>query len=138
MAGRNAVVSKSRVRTNKLKVRSAITNGHGLLPSTDGRTAQYRRFKDIASQLVIDFGSDLAEARLQLVRRFSACCVMAEMIEARMVSGEQYDADEHAKLVSSLCRLALKLGIDRVPKNCTPSLQQYLDAKAYETQEADE
>jgi hypothetical protein len=40
--------------------------------------------------------------------------------------GEQVDFNEHATLSSTLVRLAAKIGIDRVPKDVTPNLQDYL------------
>ena len=52
-------------------------------------------------------GPDLcSELRRQLIRRFSAACVLAEELEGRLARGEEIDVERHALLCSSLVRLA--------------------------------
>src|SRR3954471_2106435 len=93
--------------------RSRLTN------SVDGRTAIYRRFRDIASQIALDQGGldQLSEARLQLVRRFAATAVLAEQLEAALANGQEINVERHALLCSTLTRLAHRIGIDRRAKN---------------------
>jgi hypothetical protein len=114
------------------KQRSRLTNGKDLLPDIDGRSAAARRFKDITSQVLIDQGGidQCSESRLQLVRRFAAAAVLAEQMEAALVRGEQIDIAEHGLLCSTLVRIAQRIGINRVPKNVTPHLHDYLEAHA--------
>ena len=69
----------------------------------------------------------MAEARLQLIRRFAALAVHAEVVEARLANGEKIDMVEHAQLSSTLVRIASRIGIDRIPKDVTPTLATYLD-----------
>ena len=45
---------------------------------------------------------------------------------SKLANGQQIDISEHALLVSSAVRLARQLGINRVMRNVTPSLNQYL------------
>ena len=63
---------------------------------------------------------------MQLIRRFASGAVLAEALEARLVTGEQVDIAEHALLSSTLVRLAQRIGINRVVKDLTPSLSEYL------------
>jgi hypothetical protein len=74
--------------------RSRVTNGLDILPGVDGRSPMARRYHDICAQLVTDSGGvdRCSEARLQLIRRFSAVCVLAEQAEAALVRGEEIDA----------------------------------------------
>jgi hypothetical protein len=113
--------------------RSRISNGRDLLPDIDGRSAVARRFKDITSAVLIDQGERLSESRIQLVRRFAAACVMAEQMEARLVNEEEINIAEHSLLCSTLVRIAQRIGINRVPKNVTPHLHDYLEAHAEST-----
>jgi hypothetical protein len=109
--------------------RSKVTNRRDLLPNVrDGRTATARRFKDITLAVAADQRgiNELSEARLQLIRRFSALCCHAELLEARLANGEQVDIGEHSNLSSTLVRIASRIGIDRIPKDVTPSLGEYL------------
>ena len=70
--------------------------------------------------------SECSESRRQLIRRFSAACVLAEELEGRLARGEEIDVERHALLCSTLTRLAQRIGIDRRAKNITPSLGDYL------------
>ena len=71
-----------------------------------------------------------SESRLQLVRRFAAAAVLAEQLESRLANGEQIDIQEHALLCSTLARLASRIGINRIAKNVTPTLSEYLTGAA--------
>ena len=114
------------------KQRSRLTNGTALLPDIDGRSAIARRFKDITSGILADQGGadQCSESRLQLVRRFAAAAVLAEQLELRLANGEQIDIQEHALLCSTLARLASRIGINRITKNVTPKLSEYLTGAA--------
>jgi hypothetical protein len=113
--------------------RSRITNGKEVLPGVSGRSAIVRRYKDIASALLADAGGldQCSESRQQLIRRFSAACVLAEQLESRLANGEQIAISEHALLVSSLVRLANKIGIARHARNITPTVQDYLASRRH-------
>jgi hypothetical protein len=111
--------------------RSRVSNGKDLLPGIDGRSLVARRYRDIASAVLLDQqnGQPISEARLQLIRRFAACACLAEQMEARLANGETIDISEHSQLCSSLFRLAQRIGLGRTPKNITPTLEEYLEAK---------
>ena len=63
---------------------------------------------------------------MQLIRRFASGAVLAEELEARLARGEAVDIADHALLSSTLVRLAQRIGINRVAKDLTPSLDDYL------------
>src|SRR5947199_2383747 len=62
--------------------RAKLTNGtRGMvLPGIDQRSAIARRYRDVICAIIADLGGEsrLSEARLQLIRRFSALVVQAE------------------------------------------------------------
>jgi hypothetical protein len=103
----------------KARFRARLTNHRDLLPNLDGRSAAARRFRDIVSALAVDQGGIdlLSEARLQLIRRFAATCVLAEQVEARIARGEQVEIGAHSTLASTLVRIGQRIGIDRVPRD---------------------
>jgi hypothetical protein len=128
--------------TTRLKVarlsaahRSRLSNGKDILPDCDGRSAEARRYRDIANAIALDIsphGADrLSEARAQLVRRFAACCVVAEQLEAQLVNGGALNISDHSLLCSSLVRLGQRIGLSRVPKT-VKALQDYLEDHATE------
>jgi hypothetical protein len=112
----------------KAQARSRVSNGRELLPNVDGRSLIARRYRDIMSAIASDQGGvdRLSEARLQLIRRFAAAACLAEQLEARLARGEQIDIQEHALLVSTMVRVAQRIGVDRVPRDLAPSLTEYL------------
>jgi hypothetical protein len=109
--------------------RDKLTNGSKTLPDTDGRLRIARRFRDIATAILVDQGGAelCSESRRQLIRRFSAACVLAEDLEGRLARGEEIDVERHALLCSTLTRLAQRIGIDRRARNVTPALRDYLE-----------
>jgi hypothetical protein len=131
-AAPNSFADLAPVGPRSSKQRSRMTNGTALLPDVDGRSAIARRFKDITSGILADQGgADLcSETRKQLIRRFAAAAVIAEQLEAALVRGEAINVQEHALLCSTLTRLATRIGINRTPRDVTPSLRDYLDEDA--------
>ena len=123
------------VEQRKRHGRSRLSNNKDLLPNVDGRSVIYRRFRDICLAVASDQGGfdNLSEARLQLVRRFSAACVLAEQIEADLANGQDIDVERHALLCSTLTRLAQRIGIDRRARTLNPTVADYLAGKGAET-----
>jgi hypothetical protein len=115
----------------KAQARSRLSNGRDVLPDVDGRSVVARRYRDIIGAVVSDQGGaeHLSESRLQLIRRFSAASVLAEQMEARLARGEQINIQEYSLLVSTMVRVAQRIGIERRARNVTPSLGQYLSNK---------
>lgn len=106
---------------------AAITNG---VVELDARSKIARRFRDICSAIYADQGGETncSEVRLQLTRRFSAACCLAEEMEAKMAVGEKIPIDDHAALSSTLVRIAHRIGVDRRSRVInTPTLRDYLD-----------
>jgi hypothetical protein len=115
-----------------------VSNGHDVLPNIDGRSVIARRYRDIAGAILVDQGGAdfCSESRKQLIRCFAAAAVLAERLESRLANGEQIDIAEHATLSSTLVRLASRIGIDRVPRDVSPSLADLL-AQPYQPEDAD-
>jgi hypothetical protein len=124
----------------KVMARSRVTNLSAVLPGVDGRTLIARRYHDISYAIFTDQGGvdQLAEARVQLIRRFAAAAVLAEQMEANLANGKPIDIAEHAQLTSSMVRVAGRIGINRRAKEIVPSLSQYLEQADAEVDEADE
>jgi hypothetical protein len=98
--------------------RSRVSNGKDILPDCDGRSVVARRYRDISSAIVQDQGGpeQCSESRLQLIRRFAACAVLAEQAEARLANGKPIDIQAHCTLASTMVRISSRIGVDRVPR----------------------
>jgi hypothetical protein len=113
----------------KAYARSRLTNGKDLLPNIDGRSLIARRYRDICTAIASDQGGpdQLSEARIQLTRRYAACCVIAEEMESRLVRGDQIDITVYVQLTTTIVRIAPRIGLDRVPRDISsPSLADIL------------
>lgn len=73
--------------------RSRVTNGSGLLPGIDGRSALARRYRDLVAGITADLGSDASEALLLQVRNAASLQLHAEELTARTVRGERVDPE---------------------------------------------
>ena len=121
-----AVVDES-AAIRKRKGRSRVTNHKDLLPQLDGRSSAARRFRDLVAAFVNDMGGaeQCSDIKLGLLRRLAAVTVQAEVLEARMINGEQVDIGTLCTLASTTVRLSQRLGIERAPKDVTPDPLDY-------------
>jgi hypothetical protein len=131
-----SIADRDAVERRPSKQKSRVSNNAALLPDIDGRSALARRFKDIASQILVDQGGAdrCSESHTQLVRRFAAAACLAEMMESRLINGEQIDIQQHALLCSTLARLGSRIGLGRIAKDITPSLAEYLQQQQQATE----
>lgn len=119
--------------------RSQITNGRRVLPAgiVDGRSSEYRRFKDLIAAHSSDLGSfydQLSEAQCALVRRSAALQVEIERMEARFAEKGGASPRELGTYLSAcnvLKRLCESLGTHRGRKarDVTPDLSTYIAGK---------
>jgi hypothetical protein len=113
------VLEKSKHRGNKKHGRARLTNARELLlDQVDGRSALYRRYRDVANAILADQGGieQCSESRKYLIKRFAAAAVLSEQIETKIVNGEEVDVAEFAQLSSTLVRITNHLGLERVPR----------------------
>jgi hypothetical protein len=133
MAGQ--VVQQKSIRSasaesRKKHGRSRLTNARALLlDQVDGRSALYRRYRDVANQILADQGGieQCSESRKHLIRRFAAAAVLAEQLEARIVNGESVDVSEFAQLASTLVRITNHLGLERIPRVVNGLVSEVID-----------
>jgi hypothetical protein len=114
--------------------RSAITNGSNLLPGVHRGSQWARRFRDVIASYASDQGGEdnLSEARRSIIRRCACLQVELERLEVRfaLASGaEPGDLDLYQRAEGNLRRLLDALGMDRQPKDITPSLSDYIASK---------
>ncbi len=119
MSGAAPVAGK---RTNG---RSAVSNGARLFATrVDGRTLWARRYRDLVAGFAADAGGleTLTQLKLALIRRAAALTVECERLEGQLADGQQIDTDLLARLSSHLRRIAESIGLDRVQRDVTQSI----------------
>jgi hypothetical protein len=120
-----------RISEQKRSGRSRITNGSKLLPGVDGRSPWVRRAKDIISAHLSDLGGEdnTSAAERSIIRRAAVLTVELERLEAKFALAGEASAEEldvYSRIASNLRRLLEAIGLQRRPKNVTPSLGDYL------------
>jgi hypothetical protein len=123
-------VTSPTIAKAKPQGRSRIGNGKDILPGVDGRSLVMRRYKDILAQLIADMGGDPSEAQNIIARRASTLAVWCEQAEADMANGAEIDIGEFTTATNALRRLLADIGLERMARNITPSLRDYVSGKA--------
>jgi hypothetical protein len=93
----------------------------------DGRTVVAQRFDAIAAGIAADLGGEhqLSTVMKHLVEGFAGIAVHVGNINARLLLGEQIDVVEHSQVISSMVRVASRIGLHRVARE-VQSLDDYL------------
>jgi hypothetical protein len=114
--------------------RARLTNHKDLLGNLDGRSAAARRYRDLVRAYLVDLGGvdNCSEVLIGLARRLAAASVMAEALELKAVQGEPIDIGEYCNLASTTVRISQRLGLKRLAKNITPTLNDILRADEQE------
>jgi hypothetical protein len=112
--------------------RSRVGNGKVLLAATDGRSLTARRFQDLYEDIANDLGwlDVLSEAQKQIIRRAATLSAESERQEAEWANGRPFDLTVYSTTANCLRRLFEALGLERRPRDITPTLSNYLQAKA--------
>jgi len=101
------------------------------LDQLDGRTIAAKRARDTISAIEADLGGaeNLTTSMRQIIESAAVTSVMVADLGSRWLSGEQIDLALFCTLGNAQRRLFETIGLSRVPKNVTPTLAQYLEAK---------
>jgi hypothetical protein len=130
----NSLQDRPPIISRSVQNRSAVTNRKRLFVEGDGRSPWARRWRDLVELHAGDLGGIdvLSEAQFSLIKRAATIEVELELSEGRMSMGQEVDLDIFTRSASHLRRIFETLGIERRPKDATPSLAQYLSARTAE------
>jgi len=119
---------RQRTPSRAKRPRSAVTSGRQLFIEGNPNSAWSRRFHDLVLGHVSDLGGAdfLSEAQFSLIRRAAAIECELERLDARLSAGEPVDLDSYGRCAGHLRRLFETIGVERKPRDVTPSLSEYL------------
>lgn len=114
--------------------RSRLTNGSHVMPGVDGRSVWARRFRDLMQLHIADLGGDdaVSEAERSIVRRTSAIEVELERMELQFATANAAtpaDLDLYQRASNTMRRHLEALGLKRVARDVTPSLNDYIQKR---------
>jgi hypothetical protein len=101
---------------------------HGL----DKRTPAYLETKKLISAIEADLGGadQLSAAERQIVQHAAVIGAMITDMEVRYLAGKAVDTSEYGFLIGVQHRLFSLIGLRRRARDVTPSIDEYLAAKA--------
>jgi hypothetical protein len=101
----------------------------------DGRTNAAKAFDSIATSIANDLGGEAALATVQkhLVEAFAGVAIVVNDMNARKALGQDVDLLQQSQAISTLVRLAARIGVRRIAKDITPD-----DPLVYKPDRADE
>jgi hypothetical protein len=101
------------------------------LDSLDRRTAAAKNINDLIAAIEADQGGadDMSTARRSIAETAAVATARIRDLAARWIKGEQVDLGLFATLSNAQRRAFETLGFDRVAKNVTPSVSEYLAQK---------
>lgn len=109
--------TRADITTMPATARSRVSNGSSILAGVDGRSATYRRYRDILAVVVSEaFPDGPTEVQMQLARRFAQLSAWSEAQEAAAANGEEIDIAKYTTTTNSLKRVAETIGLKRAMK----------------------
>jgi hypothetical protein len=126
----NSPSDRPRVARPKDPQRSAIANGK-LLPGIDQRNTWVRRAKELIADHISDCGGEdnTSAAERSLIRRGAVLTVELERLELKFAQAGEASADDldlYQRTAGSLRRLLEAVGLQRRPRDLTPSVSDYI------------
>lgn len=121
----NEIEKKKRLKTTK-KVRLLT------LADLDGRTRAAQHALELRASILSDLGGQehTSIAQRELAQRAAILGAALEDIETRWLKGNPIELKEYATLINAQRRVLSDLGLERGPRDVTPSLAQYLESQA--------
>jgi hypothetical protein len=117
---------------------------HIKTPGANGMTAWNRTVREVHSAMATHLGGEdmITTPEIMLIRRIAVFEAEMRLMEAKIAVDRQrkQDPDEkyidlYSRLVNAQRRLLESVGMKRVPKDVTPSLQEYLNRKPDEAKD---
>src|SRR5215472_10521199 len=113
------------VESRKPKRRHVATKPQLRSPDQlDGRSNAAKQFDAIADGIAADLGGEdqLTTVQRHLVEAFAGAAIHVNDINARLLLGEEIDIVAHSTAISTMVRVASRIGLSRVPRHVTPNL----------------
>ena len=88
----------------------------------DGRTRARKQFDAIATGIANDLGGEdqLSTVQRHLVEAFAGAAICVHDLNARLLLGQKVDILELSTAISTMVRIASRVGVNRVATDITP------------------
>lgn len=105
------------------------------LDALDGRTAAAKAVRALIAAIEDDLGGAerLSAAEHEIAQRAALAGAVLQDMETQWLSGRPLDVAAYSTLSNTQSRLLKMLGLERRPRDVTPELARYIEARATET-----
>jgi hypothetical protein len=96
----------------------------------DHRTKAAQEFDQIASAIASDLGGEdrLSTVQKHLVEAFAGAAIHVNDLNARLLLGQEVDILEHSQAISTMVRIASRIGVHRLAKDISPlAVDDYIE-----------
>jgi hypothetical protein len=95
----------------------------------DGTLRARKKFDAIAPGIAADLGGEdrLSTVQKHLVEGFASIAIHVNNLTAKLLRGEEVDVVEHSQAISTMVRVASRVGVERVAREVGPSFSEYLE-----------
>lgn len=93
----------------------------------DGRTSAAKALDKLVADIEADLGGrdQLSTIELALIEAFAGATVTLQHLNTRLALGQEIDLSQHAQAVSSMVRVASRLGLQRRAREIIPDPLDY-------------
>jgi hypothetical protein len=104
----------------------------------DGRTKAAQKFDAIAEGIAQDLGGEeqLSTVQKHLVEAFAGAAIHVSDMNARLLLGQEVDILAHSNAISTMVRVAQRIGVNRILRDVTPTLDDIAEEIEREKAEA--
>jgi len=102
------------------------------LNDIDRRTRAYRMTIELRDSIYSDRGGRdrMSVLEIELADSLAVQCAMIRDIEARWLQGAEIDLSAYATMLNARRREATQLGVERIARDVTPPLRDYIASKS--------
>jgi hypothetical protein len=96
--------------------------------SLDGRSTAAKQFDRLVAAVEADLGGadQLSTVQRTLIQAFAGSTIAMNNLNMRALLGQDVDPATFGVIVSSIVRVASRLGVNRVARDVTPSVKDYV------------
>jgi hypothetical protein len=102
------------------------------LMDLDARTRAAKHAQTLQHAFVADLGKEPSTAEAELCQRAAMAGTVIEDMEASYLAGHGLDVPSYTALINCQRRVMADLGLERRPRDVTPSIDSYLANKSDE------
>jgi hypothetical protein len=118
------------------RLRSRVGNGQELIADLDKRSALYRQYADVVSDLEAHLGGDPTVVERAIAEEAAGLIVWCRQARKTLIEGGEFNVGAYTTATNALRRLLVDIGLEARLRDVTPTLNEYMAGRAREKEAA--